>query len=130
MHAVEAMYSLPYVLTASENLFSEAVLTSTHNLCFNAKIRKNVYPCKPQFFNRKVGCKGVFITRKCVRDEIAFLFLCPRHNIVLNEEKGPIHVAGNEMTLSQCFIIPLVRHLSMFLRINIRPPCDVFSPRL
>ena len=36
-----------------------AVLTSTHNLCFRAKItRKNVYPCKPQFQYIKVGCKG------------------------------------------------------------------------
>ena len=26
-----------------------AVLTSTHNLCFGAKIRKKVYPCIPQF---------------------------------------------------------------------------------
>ena len=33
----------------------EAVLTSTHNLCFRAKIRKNEYPCKPQFY---------YITRK------------------------------------------------------------------
>ena len=23
---------------------------STHNLCSRAKIRKNVYPCKPQFY--------------------------------------------------------------------------------
>ena len=38
-----------------------AVLTSTHNLCFKAKIRKNiVYPCKPQFYYIKVGCKGVY----------------------------------------------------------------------
>ena len=28
----------------------EAVLTSTHNQCFRAKIRKKVYPCKPQLF--------------------------------------------------------------------------------
>ena len=31
---------------------------STHNLCFRAKIRKKVYPCKPQFHYIKVGCKG------------------------------------------------------------------------
>ena len=42
---------------------SEAVLTSTHNLCFVAKIRKYVYPSKPNFFSIKVGCKGVFVTR-------------------------------------------------------------------
>ena len=45
--------------------FNEAVLTSTHNLCFRAKIRKNVYPCKPQFYYIKVGCKGVYITQTC-----------------------------------------------------------------
>ena len=37
---------------------TEVVLTSTHNLCFRAKIRKNDYPCKPQFYYIKVGCKG------------------------------------------------------------------------
>ena len=40
------------------NRLSEAVLTSTHNLCFRAKIRKNVYPDKLQFYYTKVGCKG------------------------------------------------------------------------
>ena len=43
--------------------------TSTHNLCFGAKIRKNVYPCKPQLYYIKVGCKGVFVTRTCFRDD-------------------------------------------------------------
>ena len=37
----------------------------THNLCFRAKIRKNVYPCKPQFYYIKLGCKGVFVMRTC-----------------------------------------------------------------
>ena len=41
---------------------------STHNLCFRAKIRKNVYPYTPQFCYIKVGCKGVFVTRTCFRD--------------------------------------------------------------
>ena len=41
---------------------------STHNQCFGAKIRKNVYPCKPQFYYIKVWCKGVFVTRTCFRD--------------------------------------------------------------
>ena len=40
---------------------------STHNLCF--RTRKNVYPCAPQFYYTKVGCKGVFVTRTCFRDE-------------------------------------------------------------
>ena len=45
------------------------VLTSTHNLCFRAKIRNNVYTCNPQFYYIKVGCKGVYITRICFHDE-------------------------------------------------------------
>ena len=43
----------------------EVVLTSTHNLCFRATIRKKVFPGKPQFYYIKVGCKGVYITRIC-----------------------------------------------------------------
>ena len=39
--------------------YNEAVLSSTHNLYLRAKIRKKVYPCKPQFYYIKVGCKGV-----------------------------------------------------------------------
>ena len=41
---------------------------STQNLWFRAKIKKNEYPCKPQFYYIKVGCKGVFITRTCYHD--------------------------------------------------------------
>ena len=43
---------------------------STHDLCFTAKIRKNVYPCKPQFYYINVGCKGVYSTRACFHDAI------------------------------------------------------------
>ena len=43
---------------------AEAVLTSTHNLCFGAKIRKI-----PQFCCIKVGYKGVYITRTCFPDD-------------------------------------------------------------
>ena len=50
-------------------LDNEAVLLSTHNLRFRAKIRKNVYPCKPHFYYIKVGCEGVYITRTCYHDE-------------------------------------------------------------
>ena len=46
----------------------EPPLTRTHDLCFRAKIRKNVYPCKPQFYYIKVGCKGVYITWTCFHD--------------------------------------------------------------
>ena len=57
------------IVGTRENRLFEAVLTSTHNLCFRAKIRKNVYPCKPQFYYIKVGCKGVYITRTCYPDD-------------------------------------------------------------
>ena len=57
-----------FFLTFAQNIDSrytleppEAVLTSTHDLCFRAKVRKNVYPCVPQFYYIKVGCTGVFI---------------------------------------------------------------------
>ena len=30
--------------------------------------KKYVYPCKPQFYYMKVGCKGVLVTRTCFRD--------------------------------------------------------------
>ena len=53
------------------NRLSEAVLTSIHNLCFGAKNKKKVYPCKPQFYYIKVGCKGVFVTQTCFRDDTA-----------------------------------------------------------
>ena len=36
------------------NRLIEAVLTSVRNPCFRAKIRRNVYPCKPQFYYIKV----------------------------------------------------------------------------
>ena len=65
-----------YTLDFDLRRVSEAVLTSTHNLCFGAKIRKNVYPCKPQFYYIKVGCKGVFITRTCFRDELNGVLVC------------------------------------------------------
>ena len=50
-------------------LLNEAVLMSTHNLCFGSKIRKKVYPCIPQFYYIKVGYRGVNITRTCYHDE-------------------------------------------------------------
>ena len=38
---------------------------------FWGKNKKKVYPCKPQFYYIKVGCKGVFVTRTCFRDKEA-----------------------------------------------------------
>ena len=47
---------------------TEAVLTSTHNLCFGAKNEKYVYPCRSQFCYIKVGFKGVYLSRACFPD--------------------------------------------------------------
>ena len=46
------------------------VLTSTDNLCFRVKKGKNVYPCKPEVYYIKVGCKGVYTTRTCYHDDL------------------------------------------------------------
>ena len=59
---------------------SEAVLTSTHNLCFRAKKGKNGYPCKPQFYYIKLGCKGVNTSQTCYHDG---KFDLPGHTIIL-----------------------------------------------
>ena len=56
---------------------------STHNLCFRAKIRKHLYPCKPQFYYIKVGCKGVYITRTCYHDAVGI--------VVYTIEKKPLN---------------------------------------
>ena len=63
------MKNIIFFLFLLKTLITEAVLTSTHDLCFGAKIRKkNVYRCKPQFYSMKVGCKGVFFTQTCFLD--------------------------------------------------------------
>ena len=36
--------------------------------------KKNVYPCKPQFYYMKVGCKGVYITWACYHDDFLHMF--------------------------------------------------------
>ena len=93
----------------SKNRLGEAVLTSTHNLCFGAKQEKWVYPCIPHFYCIKVGVTGVLIARACFPDALIFmggledvfasgycfsltcLFICTRgmewvtHNAILSE---------------------------------------------
>ena len=50
---------------------TEVVLTSTHNLCFRAKTKNNVYPVNPSFtIYIKEECKGVYITRTCNHDDL------------------------------------------------------------
>ena len=44
---------------------------------FLSKNKKKVYPYKPQFYYIKLGCKGVFVTRTCFRDEVQVsVFVC------------------------------------------------------
>ena len=45
---------------------------STHNLCFEQNKKKNLHPCKPQFYCIKVGFKGVKIIQACFRDAQRF----------------------------------------------------------
>ena len=53
------------------NRIDEAVLMSTHNLCFGAKIRNNRHtPAYPKFHYINVEFKGVFIARTCFPDGI------------------------------------------------------------
>ena len=62
---------------------------STHNVCFGEKIRKKVYPCKPQHCYVKVGLKGVYISRTCFHDEASKIFIrLYRHYIPL---RGLLH---------------------------------------
>ena len=48
--------------------------------------KKNVYPCKPQFYSIKVGCKGVLITRTRFCDALTIYYfafsdiLCTIHS--------------------------------------------------
>ena len=58
---------------------------STHNLCFKAKLRKNVYPCIPLFHFINMGCKGVYITRTCLH---AGKILRPKDKLDIPDHKG------------------------------------------
>ena len=48
--------------------YTEAVLTSTHNLCFGTKIINIGIPCKCHFCYMNVGYKGVNIIWTCFHD--------------------------------------------------------------
>ena len=45
------------------------------------KKENNVYTCKPQFYNIKVRCKGVFATRTCFRDGINKKWSLPHRDV-------------------------------------------------
>ena len=48
-----------------------AVLTSTHNVCFGAKIRKLIIPLHTLFYYISVGFKAVYVTRTSFPDVFA-----------------------------------------------------------
>ena len=63
-------YTKNFKVVKKKKIFirTEAVLTSTHNLCFGAKIRKIGIPLHTPVFLYKVGFKGAFIARTCFPD--------------------------------------------------------------
>ena len=69
-------YSTIFNVVKNENLQRKnfdislifAVLTSTYNLCFGAKIRKIGIPLQTPVFLYKMGYKGIYITRTCSPD--------------------------------------------------------------
>ena len=69
-----------YTLEPSQPCLTEAVLTSSHNLFFGAKI--------PQFCYIKVGYKGVYITQTCYHDVDLTIF-CSRS---ISKEHRHTHV--------------------------------------
>ena len=51
------------IMGTRRNGLTELVLTFyTHNICFKAKLRKNVYPCKPQFYYKSGVWGGINYT--------------------------------------------------------------------
>ena len=53
-------------------IFAEAILTSSHNLCFGAKISQIGKPLHTPVFYIKVGFKGVYIARTSFSNESTF----------------------------------------------------------
>ena len=47
-----------FLISCSKHRLFEAVLTSTHNVCFRAKLRKITHTHKPLYYNIKVGERG------------------------------------------------------------------------
>ena len=59
---------------------TEAVLTSTHNVCFGSKIRKLGIPLQTPVFLHyiKVGFTGLYISRTCFPDDLSNVgYKCP-----------------------------------------------------
>ena len=58
---IDCGYSLELPQRGISNEYPQSMFWSKNK-------KKNVYPCKPQFYYIKVECKGVFVTRTCFHD--------------------------------------------------------------
>ena len=52
-------------------IFAQNMDCVYHNLFLKQKQEKYVYPCIPQFYYIKVGCKGVYIVRACLHNGLS-----------------------------------------------------------
>ena len=98
----------------------KTLIVGTHNQCFEAKIRKNVYPCKPQLYYIKVGCKGVFVTRTCFRDEGLSIQICKERPWV-RKTTNIISAASlivRKLLVTRCFTCGIELHSAFFSIVN------------
>ena len=98
---------------------------------FWSKNKKNVYPCKPQFYYIKVGCKGVFVTRTCFRDvtlyiECTFNQLCEGMHLNISNEFNfsEVHGSMNCSGSLAKFICHFARDPLRFILLNFFDPAD------
>ena len=57
------------IVSTCEKRLGEAVLTSSHNLCFGAL----VYACKPQIYYINVGYTGMYISWTCFQEIVSII---------------------------------------------------------
>ena len=60
---IDCGYSLEPLQWGSSNKYPQSMF-------LNRNKKNSVCPCKPPFYNTKVGCKEVKITQACFRDEM------------------------------------------------------------
>ena len=75
-------------MDTSLNRLADAVLTSTNNLCFGAKIRKTGIPMQTTVYLYKGMFKGVYITWICFPDNMIVLSMSESTNfkILVNKD--------------------------------------------
>ena len=68
-------------------------------MSFRAKKENNEYPCKPQFYYIKVGCKGVLNTRTCYPGVLIAVYTSIRFFFSLKYDWLPGHFAVSRASL-------------------------------